>query len=102
MLFLLATGQFYPTMDQNFFLKGGLGWGQTSIKDNTNNQTLKASGVALEIGAGYDWHVGQSFALTPFVNYMVHSQGTATVNGTNTGSKLGGNVAQFGVALAWF
>lgn len=58
---LLLSGQFYPSARDGFYLKGGLGYGWSTVDFNDGSHSTE-SGFMFNGGAGYD------FALTPHVS----------------------------------
>jgi len=95
---LSAVGYVYPSSTSGFFLKGGLGY--LAISDNANVQST-ASGVAAQLGLGYDFRVGGNFSLTPYANYIASSGAELKVGGSGVGGDINPNVFQFGLGVTW-
>lgn len=102
--FLTAYAQWYPSMTNGFFVKPGLGMGNITIEDKSTapSSKLESTGFAYQIGMGYDFHMGQSFSLTPYANYISTAAAKAKLNGTDTGSNLNSNNFQVGLGLTWY
>lgn len=102
--YITAFAQWYPQPATGFFLKGGLGVGAVSLEatDPTfGSAKLESTGLALNLGLGYDWRVGANFSLTPYANYLLANGGDAKINGGSTNEKLGANVLQIGLGFTW-
>lgn len=97
--FISAVAQWYPQVEKGLYLKGGLGFANTSVDDGTDEIT--AGAMALSLGAGYDFRVGTNFSLTPYVNWLKAFNGEAKLNGTGSGVDLGVDVLQVGLGLTW-
>ena len=97
--FVSAVAQWYPSMTNGFYAKGGLGFSMFSSSDGTDEVT--SSAPAITLGAGYDWRLGTNFSLTPFLNILKGFEGEMKVNGTNTGIKASSNVVQLGLGFTW-
>ena len=95
---LSAVGYVYPSSTSGFFLKGGLGY--LAISDNASTQST-ASGVAAQLGLGYDVRVGGNFSLTPYANYIASSGAELKIGGTGVGGDINPNVLQFGLGVTW-
>jgi hypothetical protein len=102
----LAVVQWYPQPASGFYLEGGVGIAAldaVGFLAGTGSFTLQTTNIGLEVGAGYDIPVSQRIALTPFADflYAVGADPTLSLNQSKTGSNLGGNLLQAGVALSW-
>ena len=64
-VFLLT--QIYPSKDSGLFVK--VGGGYASIWSNKPSETRRKSGWAINVGGGYDYFLGETMALTPFVAF---------------------------------
>jgi hypothetical protein len=101
--FLTGYAQWYPSMTNGFFVKPGVGMGSISIEDKTTvpSNKLESAGFAYQIGAGYDFRMGQTWSVTPYANYIATTGAKAKLNGTDIGSNLNTNNFQIGVGLTW-
>ena len=97
--FYSAVAQWYPNVDQGFYLKGGLGLASYTETDGVDE--VSASGLGLSLGTGYDFRVGKNFSLTPFANFHVSSKGELDFNDEATGLKVSANLIQFGLGFTW-
>lgn len=96
--FINAVAQWYPQVEQGFYLKGGLGFARATADDGTNE--LRTSGPAFTLGAGYDWRLRTNLSLTPYLNYVRSTENDLEFNGLNI-AKASVNVLQFGIGLTW-
>lgn len=97
--FVSAVALWYPQPASGFYLKGGLGFSNTSLSDDVLE--IEASGLALSLGLGYDWRVTKNFSLTPYMNYLRSMGAEAKVNGTDSGETLTTDVLQVGLGFTW-
>ena len=83
-----AVAYFYPSAANGFFLKGGLGWSRLSVEVSGIGVSENGGGAVL--GLGYDVRVGDSWSITPVLNF-------------NGGAFDGGNssVGELGVGVTW-
>jgi hypothetical protein len=95
---LSAVGYVYPRATGGLFLKGGLGY--LAISDNADYQG-SASGLAAQLGVGYDVRVGSNFSLTPYANYLASSGAELKIDGSGVGANINPNVFQFGLGVTW-
>lgn len=101
--FLTGYAQWYPNVATPFFVKTGLGVGSISVEDRTTvpSSKLESTGLAYQVGAGYDFRMGHDFSLSPYASYIATTGATAKLNGTSTNSKLNSNNFQVGIGLTW-
>ena len=100
------VAQYYPERTGGFFLKGGVGVGAISSNTVSNGagylkfETQSVGGV---IGMGFDVRLSKSFALTPYIDllYAAPAHGDPKVNGGMSGTTLGANMVQLGLAASW-
>lgn len=97
--FYSAVVQWYPNVEQGFYLKGGLGLALYTETDGVDE--VSASALGLSLGTGYDIRVGKNFSLTPFANFLVSSKGELDFNDEATGLKVSANLIQFGLGFTW-
>ncbi|HKO15120.1 MAG TPA: outer membrane beta-barrel protein [Gemmatimonadaceae bacterium] len=94
-----AVAQYYPAASNGFYLLGGLGFGTMEAKADLGGgftASDRANGLGYQLGAGYDWRLAPTFALTPYVGYF------STVGGKfSDGTQANGNVVQFGLGFTW-
>jgi hypothetical protein len=90
----------YPSVRNNFWLKGGVGL--ATAKETDDSDELKADGLGVSVGAGYDWAVGGgSFVIVPYVGYLRQLSGKAKFDGSDTGVSANANLFQFGIGLGY-
>jgi hypothetical protein len=87
----------------NLYVRGGVTYHRLSVEQASG--TYEGSGgPGFSVGAGYDLHLGRTFALTPFVNYASGSVSKISIAhiGGGTGT-TGGTVKSlnFGVAASF-
>ncbi|MEO6528072.1 MAG: outer membrane beta-barrel protein [Gemmatimonadaceae bacterium] len=95
-----AFAQWYLVPDAGLFLAGGLGIGTMRVEVKVPGlATLsdQSAGLGFHIGVGYDVHLTQSFALTPYVTIF----GTQGGKVESSGKKIDANVAHIGLGLTW-
>lgn len=97
--FYSAVVQWYPNVEQGFYLKGGLGVAAYTETDGVDE--ISSSALGLTLGTGYDIRVGKNFSLTPFANFLVSSKGELDFNDEATGLKISANLIQFGLGFTW-
>ncbi len=97
--FYSAVAQYYPNAEKGLYLKGGLGYSMSTADDGVDE--LKASGLGLSGGIGYDYRVGKNMSVTPYLNYLRSISSELKVNGTATGVDLNTGILQLGVGLTW-
>ena len=64
-VFLIS--RLYPMGDSNFFAKVGGGWVRQWVNGPAGKSTLDGWGAT--VGVGYDYSLGENWAVTPFLNY---------------------------------
>ncbi len=65
---LLANIQLYPARDAGFYIKGGLGYGWSSV-DFHDGSTATDHGFVFNVGAGYEFQVSRNVAIGPVVDF---------------------------------
>ena len=93
------VAQLYPNPASGLFVKGGVGFGGLSAEDGHDKVETSSAGAV--VGAGYDIHLGRSFSLTPYADYLYASKGDAKFNGTTVAFKLGASLVHLGIAASW-
>ena len=74
---LSFIAKYYPSATGNFFLKGGVGVGGSTLEreigGRNNTFKLESSGLGMQFGLGFDILLGQQrkVALTPYINLSV-------------------------------
>lgn len=90
----------YPSVSNNFWLKGGVGLATAKASDDT--QDLKSNGVAVSAGVGYDWAVNHgNFVIVPFAGYLRQLSGKVKFNGEDTGVSANADLFQVGIGLGY-
>ena len=90
---LLATAQFYPSKRAGFYLKGGLGYGWSSVDFNDGSRSPTETGFLFNVGAGYEFALTPHVAIAPLVDFY---QGVCPRAGDQTITE---RIAFFGVSL---
>jgi hypothetical protein len=100
---LSAIAQWYPSMTNGFFVKGGAGIGGTSLEDKSVTPTdkLQSTGFGYQAGLGYDMSIARRWSITPYVNYLATAGAKAELNGVSSNEKFNGNYFQYGLGLSW-
>ena len=98
--FLTADAYVYPSVSNNFWIKGGFGFAMS--KESNNTDELKAVGTGVAAGVGYDWNVGGgSFAIVPYASYHRQLSGNMKLNGTDSGVSPNTNIFQLGFGIGY-
>jgi hypothetical protein len=98
--FLTADLYFYPSVSNNFWIKGGVGFAEGKESDDVDE--AKADGVGIAAGIGYDWNVGGgNFVFVPFATYVRQVSGKIKVNGEDTGVSANTDVFEIGLGLGF-
>ena len=97
---LSGIAQWYPSLTNGFYVKGGLGLGYYTEDDPTQGKA-SAVGLGYQAGTGYDWRIRTNFSLTPYVNYVGMANSDVKVNGTSLNQKIGVNNFQYGLGFTW-
>jgi hypothetical protein len=98
--FWTGAAYLYPSMSNNLWLKGGVGLATAKASDNTDE--LKADGLGVSVGIGYDWAVsGGNFVVVPFAGYLRQLSGKGKYDGVDTGVSANANLFQFGVGIGY-
>ena len=68
---LSAIVQFYPSVANGFFLKGGLGFSRLEVSGSSGGVSGSVSdeGLGLTAGLGYDIRLGTNFSLSPYLSF---------------------------------
>jgi len=98
--FLTADAYVYPSLSNNFWVKGGFGAAMSKESDGVNE--VKAVGTGIAAGMGYDWNLrGGNFAIVPYASYHRQLSGNLKYNGTDSGVSPNTNIFQFGFGLGY-
>ena len=100
------VAQYYPERTGGFFLKGGVGVAAISsntIPNGAGYLQFDTKSVGGVIGIGFDARLSKSFSLTPYIDllYATPAHGDANVNGGRSGTTLGANMVQLGLAASY-
>lgn len=82
---------YYPSARGNFFLKGGIGAAEVSLKVPGPDGT--GIGLGTAFGAGYDFRIGRKFSITPQLTFF----GGGTGDIKDDDNNVIGNDVNFGV-----
>ena len=98
--FFTGAVYLYPSVHNNLWLKGGVGYALAKATDNVDE--LKADGVGLSAAIGYDWAVTQSnFVIVPYAGYLRLMNGSSKFDGTDLGVNSSVELFQFGIGLGF-
>ena len=100
---LLFLGQYYPRPASGLYLKGGFGFGSSTLDDDGRTVT-SSNGWLLQAGAGHDFRFGGRFGLAPYVDAgAVVARGATRVHqGRIVGLRANPVYLQAGLGLAWY
>jgi hypothetical protein len=84
-----AVAIFYPSATGGFHLKGGVGLSRLGL-DVDGLGSDSETGAGAIVGLGYDWRMGKSFSLSPYLNGIA---------GNFDGGSA--NFWQVGIGLSW-
>jgi hypothetical protein len=111
---LTGNGYWYPNPRHGYYLKGGFGvsrYKQWTHDQNDDDVTtgLSTSGLAAQVGAGYETRVNPKMSFVPYVNLVGTAKGTMSTlrdDGTRfernklaTGANL--LLLQIGLGMTW-
>ena len=98
--FLTADLYVYPSLSNNFWIKGGLGL--ASGEESNDVDELKSTGVGIAAGIGYDWNVGGgNFVFVPFATYVRQLSGKIKFDGEDTDVSSNASVLEIGLGLGY-
>ena len=89
----------YPSKSMGLYLKGGVGGVRVVVETPDLTNVAVGEGFGWTIGAGWDFYLSRSVALTPYVMYLGSSGTTTTLNGAGINVNLNPNMWQLGGAL---
>lgn len=100
---LSAIAQWYPSLTNGFFVKGGAGIGRTTLDDKSvvPSNKLQSTGFGYQAGMGYDLGIARRWSITPYVNYLATAGAKLEMNGVSSSEKFDGNYFQYGLGLSW-
>ena len=100
---LSAIAQWYPSLTNGFFMKGGAGVGRTTLDDRSTvpSNKLQSTGFGYQVGTGYDIGIARRWSITPYVNYLATAGAKLQMNGVSSTEKFDGNYFQYGLGLSW-
>jgi hypothetical protein len=98
-----AVVQWYPAVDNGFYLKGGLGVARLAEVDNEDDATQRRTltAPALGISVGYDIRTRRRFLLSPFASAMYLTSADYKNNGRVTRS-ASARTFQIGLGFTWY
>ena len=98
--FLTADAYLYPSVSNNFWIKGGFGFAMS--KESNDTDELKSTGTGVAAGIGYDWNPGGgNFAIVPYASYHRQLSGNMKLNGSDTGVSPNTNIFQLGFGIGY-
>jgi hypothetical protein len=96
---LAGVVQWYPSVTNGFYVKGGLGLSAYSESDATGK--AEAVGLGYQTGVGYDLRLARNFSLTPYVNFLGMANSDVKFNGSSLNQKIGTTNVQYGLGFTW-
>ena len=96
---LAGVAQWYPSVTNGFYVKGGLGLSVYSEADPAGK--AEALGLGYQFGTGYDIRLARNFSLTPYVNFLGMADSDVKVGGTSMNQKIGTSNMQYGIGFTW-
>ena len=102
--FATVAGQWYPVSDRGFFLKGGAGLGTASREVTLvgyGSEWQESSGAAYQVGTGYDFGVGRTFALSPYLSYLAIVDREVRLDDAAARESPRSNALMVGLAFTW-
>lgn len=99
-----GMARWYPS-ESPFYLKFSVGLSRIRATVTSNGETLSElrNGTGIAFGAGYDFRVGRSLALTPYAGWYMSAIGDiGDSSGTNQARDVSWNTWTFGVGLTIF
>lgn len=97
---LVGVARVHPFGNRDLFLSVGAGWGHWTERSASDLET-RASGLAWQLGAGYEIGLSRYFSLVAFANYARRAGSEMQLDGVGTGRDLSSQLVTGGVALRW-
>jgi hypothetical protein len=94
-----GVAQWYPSVSNGFYVKGGLGLSMYSEADPAGK--AEALGLGYQFGTGYDLRLARNFSLTPYVNFLGMANSDVKIGGTSLNQKIGTTNMQYGLGFTW-
>ena len=98
-----VSSAWYPSVDDDFFLKLGLGIAATRADlafAKTSGVALTASDFGAVVGIGKDFRFTDMLAFTTFANVLFSTRAQAAANGSNSGAKISADMIHLGAAIS--
>lgn len=103
MTWYTLSSVWYPSADDDFFLKLGLGIAATRADlafPKSSGVALTASDFGAVVGIGKDFRFTDMLAVTTFANVLFTTRSQATTNGSNSGAKISADMIHLGAAIS--
>lgn len=97
------SSAWYPSVDDDFFFKFGLGIAATRADlqfPRTSSVRLTASDLGAVVGIGKDFRFTDMLALTTFLDVLFTTRSQATTNGSSSGAKISADMIHLGAAIS--
>ena len=99
-LFLATAAFYFYPAERGLFVKGGVGLARTDFEVAT--QTLSGMGLGVMAGAGYDFAIGTSTAITPTATVWYGKPGDLELDGIPVITGFSNNVFEVGVGITFY
>lgn len=98
---LTVSVKYFPSATGGFYLKGGVGLGNSNVENRSVK--LEGAGLAVQLGLGYEIPIGRSkkYALAPYLNLnaVLANEDTVFLENTRVEAPVEPGFAQLGVAI---
>jgi len=95
---LSAIALWYPNRG-SWYVKGGLGVIADRLDDDADALTSRA--LAAQVGLGYEFQIGRTMSLVPFVTAIGSAHGNRNFNGTRIAGDATLSFLQVGLGMTW-
>lgn len=98
-----VVGYYLPWSKSGWFVQAGGGYARYSQRTGRGGTvtTTTTRGLGAQLGAGYQFGLGRTFILSPFVAYHRAFSSGLKFEGTDVGVKVHHEVWRFGAMLRW-
>jgi hypothetical protein len=99
---LTLTALWYPSLDDDFFVKAGVGIASSKVTvpfPSIASIELEASDFGAVAGIGKDFRFTDKLAFTTFADILFTPRTAAQANGSNSGAKISADLIHLGLAV---